>query len=331
MDPVAYALAVKAAGDVVPAGGGTTVTISGMSVATLGRAGGTASDGLWHLAGGHLGNNPNTVYATHDAYDPTAGTWTTKAPLPFLRARAVGVTIGGYFHVIGGVNSGAQSSARQEHYRYDSTSNTWATRAPYPGAGGVYNTGAAVIDANSFVIAGGMHAGGNGTTLTYQYHQATDTWDAKADLPAARYSSGVVGLKGNAHVMGGNDESQARTSTNYSLDPVANLWTSKAVTPGGTRSEAVAAADDADNGYLLGGTLGGGYTAKVDRYDLAGNKWTAAIAQLPDAQEAHSGARIGSEVFLVVNTSSTNPAEYRHVLPSKPASLKTLLAYLAAK
>jgi Kelch motif/Galactose oxidase, central domain len=88
------------------------------------------ANGKIYLAGGYTDGFVNTAQTTLWEFDPVAGSFTVKAPMPnALGGPAFGV-INNHFIVAGGrdVNEIVLGAT----YSYDVATDTWATRAPMP-------------------------------------------------------------------------------------------------------------------------------------------------------------------------------------------------------
>jgi N-acetylneuraminic acid mutarotase len=124
-----------------------------------------AIDGLVYVAGGRLGpgfSDPMT--AALEVYDPVAGTWATRAPLPAPRGGVNGIAVDGCFFVFGGEGPNGIFDA---HEMYVASMNRWFRLEALPIAvHGV--TGAAFLDGWIHLPGGGTAVGGSSGSTIHQ-------------------------------------------------------------------------------------------------------------------------------------------------------------------
>ena len=222
---------------------------------------------IYTLGGGDsLGNS----FATVEAFDPAAGTWSAKPSMALGRDGAVVGVMGGKLHVAaGGLNAAAEvfdpatgmwsaiaplPTPRQGAAgcelggrlyvvggnqgfdtaaveAYDPGTNTWSTRAPLPLARSW--AGACALNGRLYII-GGYASSALTPWLTRVdiYEPATDTWSAGPPLPVTLglYQMGVATLGGKVVVFGGGNAARA-LDTIYRLDPATGVWTQGAALP----------------------------------------------------------------------------------------------------
>jgi N-acetylneuraminic acid mutarotase len=109
------------------------------------------------------------------------------------------------------------------------------------------------------------------------YDPGTDSWTARAPMPAARSDLGAAVVGGKLYVMGGSDNDAVQDLWMY--DPALDAWAVKAPVPTRRSFLAVAALDGLI--YAAGGETGyGNGSAVVEVYDPATDHWSQA-APLP--------------------------------------------------
>lgn len=122
-----------------------------------------AVDGRVYVAGGRLGPGfESAMTAALEVYDPVAGTWAARAPLPAPRGGVNGIAVGGCFFVFGGEGPNGVFTANE---MYSASLNRWFKLEPLPIAvHGV--TGAAFLDGWIHLPGGGTMVGGShGSTI----------------------------------------------------------------------------------------------------------------------------------------------------------------------
>ena len=115
---------------------------------------------------------------------------------------------------------------------------------------------AAAVNGRMYVIGGERKVNNVFEVLAVNeaYDPATDTWTARASLPAPRVYAPVATVNNLIYVIGGQDiENNAFTDVNttYQYDPASDTWTTKAPMP--TARSAIAAAALNGKIYVLGG------------------------------------------------------------------------------
>jgi N-acetylneuraminic acid mutarotase len=121
-----------------------------------------AIDGIVIAAGGRNGTITGH-FARVDAYDPLAGTWTPRAPMPTSRGGAAGAVSGGRLYVIGGEGSGSGSGVFAQAEVYHAASGYWTTLTPMVTPR--HGTGAAVVG-SAIIVPGGATVQGFGAVAT---------------------------------------------------------------------------------------------------------------------------------------------------------------------
>ncbi|MEP7225935.1 MAG: kelch repeat-containing protein [Gemmatimonadales bacterium] len=239
------------------------------------------------------------------------GTWTTKAPIPTLRAYSAAAVVrnaAGHYvmYVIGGRNP--RNGAMQRVEAYDAMTNTWSRKASLPFKRSLTN-GAAVVGGKLYVT-GGLDPGFETTKALYVYNPASDSWTRKVDLPVGS-SGGISGaIHGKLYVLTG--------TRLYRYDPATNKWTRKA--------------DALDtHTFGIGGVIDGKFyvaygrqraaEGSVDVYDPATNRWktklriayrrllSPSLDVLEGTVVEAAGAVLNERLYLIGGRESTEPME----------------------
>lgn len=211
---------------------------------------------------------------------------------------------GGYAFVLG---DQVYAGFGQQLQRYDPPTDTWMVRASFPGAGADRKW------ANAFVIDGlayvGMGIIGNSVFQTdlWAYDPTTDTWSARASLPAsARGGSATFTLNGKGYICGGTSTGPTFSEV-FAYDPLADSWTQVTVLPTGPRGFPAAFAHNG-KGYVYGGYQSGftNETTEVHRFDPATATWEQ-VADLPGQgrQSSVSAVVWGTPVLAMGHTAFT--------------------------
>ncbi|MEW6232559.1 MAG: kelch repeat-containing protein, partial [Chloroflexota bacterium] len=160
----------------------------------------------------------------------------------------------GKIYVIGGYNSAGLFAGTVEEY--DPVTDTWAIRASMPTPR--WNAGAAAATNGKVYVIGGQNsltAGAGALNAVEEYDPATNTWVARASMPTARHSFGVVAASnGKIYVIGGYNSS-GFLATVEEYDPATDSWSAS---PSVSVARAWTGAAEANNGkiYLIGGWNG---------------------------------------------------------------------------
>src|SRR6266567_2466395 len=156
--------------------------------------------------GSDLNNNP---YATTELYDPSTGTWSNAAPMPYKTSLAHSLTLlqNGKVLLAGGRNyDGFLATAAI----YDPSTNTW-TSTPQMLESRAYHTAALLSDGKVIVVGG--NDGVSVLNTTELYDPVSNSWSMGSNLQQARQFHAMVELPDNTLLaIGGYQQ-----SGNYSL------------------------------------------------------------------------------------------------------------------
>jgi N-acetylneuraminic acid mutarotase len=200
-----------------------------------------------------------------EAFNPSSGTWTTKAPLPAKRAWPSGAAvINGKIYVPGGLNPNGNPT--KTLYVYNPSTNTWSTKAPLPVASA--RGAAAVINGKLYVLTPKAS-----TSVLHRYDPANNTWTARASVPRAHHypASGVI--NGKLYIAGTMNTDKSPMYGTSVYDPATNTWAERSFMPGqhiGAGSGVIG-----DKLYVLGGSGNPGtYESSVYKmYNPATDSW----------------------------------------------------------
>jgi N-acetylneuraminic acid mutarotase len=129
----------------------------------------------------------------------------------------------------------------------------------------------AVIN-NVLYVAGGLGAAGVLATVE-AYDPASNTWTAKAPLPAPTLQLGAGVTNGTLYFVGGASENQS-VGTTLTYDPASNSWSTKtSIAPARAQHSVVGLGGGL---YAVGGSLFGvGISGDMQVYDPGSARWTS--------------------------------------------------------
>lgn len=193
---------------------------------------GAALHGRFYVFGG-LGGNPFGHVDVAEEYDPAAGTWRSRAPLPTPRTAAVAAVHDGRIYVFGGGNGDAATgmrTQRDEVEAFDPLTNTWelVTRMPHVYMG----SAVAVVDGKAYVISGGDLALGAmvGDVAVFDFVRGQWTTSGRTPLPRPRaftYGHAAPVIDGKIYLIGGVEGTVSNLIASDKVDvydPAADTW-----------------------------------------------------------------------------------------------------------
>lgn len=186
-------------------------------------------EGKLYVAGGI--NTPASGFTPLDLlelYDPVTDTWTTKAPMHDARDAAGSAVIGNKLYVAGGQSASGDTATLEV---YDPLTDTWTTKASMPTP---RRWPAVEAIGGLLYVAGGTKdiPGPVSVFATVEvYDPVTDTWTAKASLPAPRHSMASGVIDGKLYLAGGFNVADEAVATLLVYDPDTNTWAEKSPMP----------------------------------------------------------------------------------------------------
>ena len=206
-----------------------------------------------------LGNsNSGWQYITWQ-YDPSAGVWTQKAPIPTGGLVAASFSISGEGYVLDGYSA---------FWKYDTASAGWIQKDSFPMGPGLGMT--------AFSINGKGYVGLGGTNTMWQYDPVADSWKQLGNFPGTANTLLASFVIGNyAYVGTGVVDLATNTAVAsfYQYDPSTDSWTQKGDFPGGARNSATGFSV-ANMGYLgTGLDINGHYLSDFWQYNPASDTW----------------------------------------------------------
>ena len=229
-------------------------------------------DGTVAALGGRIylmaGQPTETPAPWLQSYDPQGDQWTARAAPPTARFQFRIAAVDGLLYALGG-QDWAHGLLRTVE-AYDPATDTWTTKAPML-RGRVWMA-VAVVNGILYAIGGsstdtiqGVPTGQTVSTVE-AYDPATDTWTAKASLPAPIMASAAAVINGIIYVTGGGPFYTTGSANVYAYDPSTDKWTVQPLMHA-ARYDATASAIDGTL-YVIGGISGrtGEFLATVEAY-----------------------------------------------------------------
>ena len=183
-----------------------------------------------------MGGSPGSAYppvAVVEVFDPQTGAWSKLPDLLEALDGAAASQVDGRLFVIGGTYYSDQTQERisiASVEEFDPQANAWVKKADMPTSR--YALSAGALNGKIYAI-GGMISTFQMVTYAYAtpavevYDPQTDSWEKKADMPAAKAGAAMAILNGKIYIFGGTDSDLGDGSTSiYVYDPVKDAWTS---------------------------------------------------------------------------------------------------------
>jgi hypothetical protein len=230
--------------------------------------------------------------------------------MPTARGGLGVAVVNGKIYASGGLNNGTQLAVNEE---YNPVTDTWTTKAPMPTARSGFAV--AVYQGKIYVIGGTVGDGVNlgFTGVTEVYDPATNTWEAKADMPTPRADLCASVVNGKIYLIGGKEywgdgPLYHELDVNEVYDPASNSWTAESRMPVPVFGYASAVVDGEI--YVFGGARQlleefSNFTSVVSNqvYDVMNDMWVSRSG-LPAAgsygvAEATSGLTAPKRVYVV--------------------------------
>jgi len=199
-------------------------------------------------------------------------TWTTKTPIPQLRAGSGCAVVSDTIYVIGGRDSAGNRYST--NYVYDPVNDSWSTRADMPTARA--HISCAVV--NGKIYAFGGWVGSTATGVVEEYDPAMDIWRTMTPMPTPRYCLGCAVFQDRIYIIGGMNMQGQIFNTLEEYDPSADTVGGA---PWGTKAQMTVArmgpgaAIINDTMFVYGGciAIGTQVTTVNEGYDLMLDTW----------------------------------------------------------
>ncbi len=240
--------------------------------ASMGTAGRWIAIGFTIKDKGYIGTGSVGGILSNDfwEFDPIANIWTQMADFPGTpRWGAVGFGIGNFGYVGLGMGGGL----KQDLWEYAQGLNTWTQKANFPGDAREFCASFS-IGTKGYVGVGWGNGGASGHYQDFwEWDQATDTWNQKADFGGSARRD-VIGFSiGNKGYIGTGYDGNLKSDF-WEWDQLTDTWTQRADIPVGRN--VASAFSICDKGFVGTGSAvqGGGSVNDLWQWDQSTNIWT---------------------------------------------------------
>lgn len=185
-----------------------------LMVAAYGAA---AYDGQIYIFGGAPSVTVWTPQNTVWSYDPAAGTWVARAPMPEARIAGAAVTVDGYIYIVGG------AGGTNALLRYDPSEDRWVALASLTHAR--EHTAAVALNGKIYALGGRWRGLGELSSVEI-YDPAPNTWreGVPMQIPRAGFAAAILDGKivvAGGEVLSGRKETLASIEV---FDPMTGIW-----------------------------------------------------------------------------------------------------------
>jgi N-acetylneuraminic acid mutarotase len=275
-------------------------------------------DGPGYLTGGDV--DAVAILQDTDRLTPSIDWTTTSSPQPtFGRTEGGFLQIGSKLYTIGGYIDGPGMPVTSRVQVLDFNTNKWTELASLP-SGAARTHGAVATDGRYIYLVAGQPgpAYGSGTSKSFRYEIATNTWSSFKSLPEIRYGGTMFYVDGQLHYVGGaKADRETPADDHWVINP-------NAASPQWTRASRMPIKQDHlthvlidDKAYIVGGEHGHAATehpedatyVQHDRlyvYDPRTDDWTR-LADMPVAASHFEAAIQVIEGRIVVFGGKFNP------------------------
>lgn len=179
----------------------------------------------------------NSVFNDFYEYNPTSGTWTSKAPFPGNASNdlAYAVVNGCLYTAMG--FTGIQRS--NDTYKYDPVTDVWTKLEDCQGSYSA--TSFFSIGQNFYVVSGYQ---GRNIRTAFRFDTQSEKWLTAPSLPDGRMMSNGLAINDKGYVMlgrfwNGAENGGRLLSDIVEYDPLVNTWTKRGDFPGGALQNAM--------------------------------------------------------------------------------------------
>lgn len=231
------------------------------------------------------------------AQSASQGRWESTARLDAPRAGLAVAVLDGRLYAAGG--SGL-TEPRVEFEAYDAELERWMPERPL--VLGLERFGMAAINGRIYA-AGGYALGDDGVGPTagmWSWSPDGGVWQSEIAMPGPKADFNLIAAGDTLYAIGGTRDDGAI----YAFDPEETEWRSIAAPAGAMRRGAAAVVVDGQV-YVIGGSLDGVVTARVDVYDPQADSWQRA-ADLPEARSGVAAAYYQGRIHVFGGRAADN-------------------------
>lgn len=240
-------------------------------------------------------------------YSPSASAastqeWIPKADLPESRSGTAVAQVNGKIYVFGGTSNGSATLEGQKTnttYEYNPSSDKWTRKRDMPSIRSAAT--ASVVNEKIYVIGGYYNDVNNKIIRTNTvdiYDPNSDTWSSAPPMPTARSWASSVTLDNKIYVVGGTDNTGAKSFDVKCFDTATNTW--KKMNKLSFAASGVSLNVVDGDIYVSGGALSSIFDVNpyLYRYNDTTDTWTL-LQQLKEPKDAAASVVIGSDIYLL--------------------------------
>ncbi|WP_417470337.1 Kelch repeat-containing protein [Maricaulis sp.] len=245
------------------------------------------------------------------------GRWESAARLDVARAGLAVAVLDGRLYAAGGAGL---TSPRAEFEVFDPELNRWMPETALPR--GLERFGMAAVNGRIYA-AGGYAPGDLGvepTASMWSWSPEGGVWQSEAAMPGPKADFSMLAYDGRLYAIGGTRDDNSI----YVFDPEARNWETVEIPDDVTRRGAAIVASEGRL-YVIGGSMGGELSARVDVYDLEADAWTSG-PDLPGASTAIAAVVHHRRIHVLGGTGAGSDGGQRQTLrrhaswaPGEPA------------
>ncbi len=262
----------------------------------------TLNDKIYAVSGMANSREGPVLLNNTEEFNPTTGTWTEKATMPFATASAVRFPFGvaacnGKIYAVGVQNY--SEPVAMSVFAYDPQTDSWQRLPSAPVNATVETTAkAAAVGGKIFVLGNGAEG-----TFNVAYEPALGTWTRMRPPNGSEWNglfkSAVIGDK--IYVIGGQPNDQANATAMQAYDTATDTWANLAPVPafaiyGGASATTGAKAPAAI--YTFAETDPAHYKFANFMYDPTTDSWQSFDA-FPEKIEQFEVANAGDRLYIV--------------------------------
>ena len=167
---------------------------------------------VMYAVGGEAGPGGSPAVATLEAFDLSAGTWTTTlTSMPVAAKFLTAAAVDGILYAIGGDPATV--------YAYDPGTDAWTTKSVVPTNRSAMKAG--VLDGLIYVVGGNAVGASN---VVEVYNPKTNSWAAATSMPASRGQFGLGVLDGRLFAIGGLQSPSTVMTALHAFRPSEGTW-----------------------------------------------------------------------------------------------------------
>lgn len=262
----------------------------------------TAWQGRMHVVGGYGEGRFDRAY--HTVYDPSKNAWYDAAQVPRGANHIAVVADAGRVYALGGFIEQNRRCDTKAFF-YDVKDDRWFDMAPLPRPRGA--AAAVVMNGKVHLIGGATDPAPERASIAWHevYDPATDKWELRRPLPAARDHVGCVAFGNAIHVVGGRfNNFQFNTDLHHVYDVQKDTWDLRAPMPTARSGHGMVVYRNrifcmgGEGGILQNGVpVVAAIYGQLESYDPATNTWQR-HAPMISPRHAVAATAIGDWIYV---------------------------------